>query len=301
MILAGDVGATKILLEVGEFRDDRWTSLLERRYGTADSANFPMVVERFLDEWRAVRPPRSRIKAAAFGVAGPAIGNRVKMTHRPLTVDGEAIGERFDIPHARVVNDLEAAAAGIQGLGPREMVTLQPGKLAFDAPRVVMGVGTGLGVAYLVPEGEGWRTVGGEGGHVGFSPASVLQAQLWQALSLQHGRVAAEDVASGTGLHNIDAFLGGPGINSEQALALFAECLGNVAGDHALSCMARGGVYLCGGVIAKTVEKLPRDKFRAAFCSKGVTSALLMRIPVRAVTNERIVVLGAARLAGKQV
>jgi glucokinase len=296
LILAGDVGATKILLEVGEFRDDRWFSLLERRYGTAESASFPMVVERFLDEWRAARPPRSRITAAAFGVAGPAIANRVKMTHRPLVVDGNALSDRLSIAEVRVVNDLEAAARGIEGLGPRELVTLQPGKMAFGSPRVVLGVGTGLGVAYLIPDGEGWRTVGGEGGHVGFSPASALQTELWQALALKHGRVAAEQVASGTGLDNINAFLGGPGINAEAVLDLFAECLGNVAGDHALACLARGGVYLTGGVIAKTVEKLPKDRFRSAFCSKGVQSSLLMKIPVRAVTNERIVVAGAARL-----
>ena len=296
MILAGDVGATKILLEVGEFRDDRWTSLLERRYGTAESANFPMVVERFLDEWRAVRPPRSRITGAGFGVAGPAIGNRVKMTHRPLVVDGTTIAERFEIGEVRVVNDLEAAANGIQGLGARDFVTLQPGKMAFDAPRVVLGVGTGLGVGYLIPEGDGWRTVGGEGGHVGFSPASTLQSELWQALAIKHGRVEAEQVASGMGLENINAFLGGTGINSDEVLSLFAECLGNIAGDHALAVMARGGIYLTGGVIAKTVEKLPKDRFRAAFCGKAAQSALLMKIPVRAVTNERVAVAGAARL-----
>ena len=296
MILAGDVGATKILLEVGEFRDDRWTSLLERRYGTAESANFPMVVERFLDEWRAVRPPRSRITGAGFGVAGPAIGNRVKMTHRPLVVDGATIAERFEIGDVRVVNDLEAAANGIQGLAARDFVTLQPGKMAFDAPRVVLGVGTGLGVGYLIPDGDGWRTVGGEGGHVGFSPASTLQSELWQALAIKHGRVEAEQVASGMGLENINAFLGGAGINSEEVLSLFAECLGNIAGDHALAVMARGGIYLTGGVIAKTVEKLPKERFRAAFCGKAAQSALLMKIPVRAVRNERVAVAGAARL-----
>ncbi len=295
MILAGDVGATKILLEVGEFRDDRWHPLLERRSSTAESANFPMVVERFLDEWRAVRPPRSKITAAGFGVAGPALGNRVKMTHRPLIVDGAALSERFEIAVVKVVNDLEAAARGIEGLGPKDLVTIQPGKMVFDAPRVVLGVGTGLGVGYLVPEGAGWRTVGGEGGHVGFSPASAQQLALWQSLAAIHGRVEAEHVASGMGLENIDRFLGDPGINSPAALDLFAECLGNVAGDHALAVLARGGVYLTGGVIAKTIERLPRHRFRTAFCGKAAQSSLLMRIPVRAVTNERVVLTGAAR------
>ena len=296
MILAGDVGATKILLEVGEFRDDRWHSLLERRYGTADSSSFPMVVERFLDEWRAVRPARARITGAGFGVAGPAIGNRVKMTHRPLVVDGNTLQERFEIKDVRVVNDLEAAARGIEVMGTRDVVTLQPGRMAFDAPRAVLGVGTGLGVGFLVPDGEGWRTMAGEGGHIGFSPASPLQSRLWQLLATKHGRVEAEQVASGMGLENIDAFLGGPGINAPETLDLFAECLGNIAGDFALAVMARGGVYLTGGVISKTIDRFPRDRFRAAFCGKAAQSSLLMKIPVRAVTNERVAVAGAARL-----
>ena len=88
MILAGDVGATKILLEVGEARSGKWFPKLARRYATAEAASFPEVLTAFLGEWNVVREKGQRIEAAGFGVAGPQLGNRIKMTHRPLTVDG---------------------------------------------------------------------------------------------------------------------------------------------------------------------------------------------------------------------
>ena len=81
MILAGDVGATKILLEVGDFRSDRWESKLGRRYSTTEIDNFPNLLTSFLGEWNQVRG-NERITGAGFGVAGPALGNKVKMTHR---------------------------------------------------------------------------------------------------------------------------------------------------------------------------------------------------------------------------
>ena len=74
------------------------------------------------------------------------------------------------------------------------------------------------------------------------------------------------------------------------------ECMGSVAGDHALAVMARGGVYLTGGVIARLHGRLAESRFCEAFCAKGGLSAMLMKIPVRAVTNERVVLLGAAKV-----
>jgi glucokinase len=319
VILAGDVGATKILLEVGEARSGRWESAHSRRFSTADSANFSGVVEEFLKEW----PGRGtkRIEAAAFGVAGPATGNRVKMTHRPWTIDGDLIASRFPVGKVRVVNDLVAVAHGIDWLDAREIVTLQPGKPSPNEPRVVIGVGTGLGIAYMVPAGNGgYREVPGEGGHMGFAPASPPEAELWHTIFALHGRVSAEDVGSGRGLsHFYDFVRGGPRPGqihsmtaewiSENAargdsecvttLDLFVECLGNIAGDHALAVMARGGVYLAGGVVAKILPALRTPRFREAFCAKSPHSAMMMKLPVRAISSERVGVIGAARLASE--
>jgi glucokinase len=326
VILAGDVGGTKILLEVGEVRSGRWEAALSRRYLTAEADDFFSLVAEFLGEWNKTRVKGQRITGAAFGVAGPAEDNRVKMTHRAWIVDAAKISSRFLIPDVTVVNDLVAAAYGIAWLGPRDLVTVQTGKSSPMEPRVVLGVGTGLGIAYLIPAPDGSvRALPGEGGHAGFAPATFRQAELWRSIFAAHGRVAAEDVCSGKGLTHVFAFLSGetahrPGVAEDQitpewisrtaiektdpcsaaALELFVECLGNVAGDHALSTMARGGVYLTGGVTSRIVSFLIEGRFSEAFCSKGAHSAMMMKIPVRAVRNERVALLGAARIAAEK-
>jgi glucokinase len=200
VILAGDVGATKILLQAGAFRSGRWTPAVARRYLIADFDNFHAVIARFLEDWDAEKPARARITSAAIGAAGPLQGNTVTMTHRAWKIDSDTIFRRFGIPRVRVLNDLAAAAHGLESMTSRDMVTIQPGKSVPNEPRVVLGVGTGLGVAYLVPSGNGFQVVPGEGGHVGFSPAGAEQAALWQALFAKHGRVEAESLCSGMGL-----------------------------------------------------------------------------------------------------
>lgn len=323
MILAGDVGATKILLELGQVRSGRWETELARRYETAEAESLSAILAAFLGDWNRKRSRSDRITAAGFGVAGPKDGNRVKMTHRPWAVDGARIAAEFLIPAVHVVNDLEACAHGIGWLGSRDCAVVQPGKAVPEEPCVVLGVGTGLGVAYLVPQGDSYRVIPGEGGHAGFAPASVAQAALWRSVTAARGRCSAEDVVSGRGMVNVFAHIRGTGGHPRcgleepilpehitqgagadpecaAALDLFAECLGAVAGDHALSAMARGGVYITGGVAGRLVERLREGRFREAFCAKGPMSATMMRIPVRVVKTPRVGVLGAARVAAEQ-
>jgi glucokinase len=90
---------------------------------------------------------------------------------------------------------------------------------------------------------------------------------------------------------------GGSNSGATAALDLFAECMGNIAGDHALTLLATGGVYLAGGVVAKIAPSFNFDAFRAAFCAKGLFASRLMRVPVKLVTNENLPVIGAARIA----
>jgi len=325
VILAGDVGGTKILLEAGDFRSGRWEPVLARRYLIAEHENIEAVVEGFLGELEDASPSQRRaprIAAAAIGVAGMVTGNRVKMTHRSWIIDGDRISRRFGIASVRIVNDLAAAAHGLDCLPSRDFLTLQPGRASAGEPRVVLGVGTGLGVAYLIATKKGYEVIPGEGGHVGFSPGSVEQAEVFDGLRALHGRVEAELLCSGAGIANIYAILrktraraGDPQPRdaawihraaSEQrdatavkTLDLFAECLGNVAGDHALAVLARGGVFLAGGVTAKIAPSFNSARFRSAFCAKGLFSSQLMKIPVRLVKNERLALIGAARLADR--
>jgi glucokinase len=177
-----------------------------------------------------------------------------------------------------------------------------------------------------MPQGKRYRVIAGEGGHAGFAPADEEQMRLWQALHTQFGRVSVEHVVSGPGLVRIYEFLrsGMPdaptlreSLRSEgaaaisrhalefgdplacRALDLFIACYGAAAGDHALAVMARGGVYVAGGIARKIFSRLAQGGFVAAFNAKGAHARLSRRIPVTVVTTERLGLLGAALIAAR--
>ena len=322
MILAGDVGATKILLEAGDFRSGRWESAFARRYAIVDYANMHDVVEAFLGEWERAKANGARLETGGIGVAGPVEGNTARMTNRPWIVDGDALAVRFGLKYVRIVNDLAATARGVEFLADDERLVVQEGHPDAGAPRVVLGVGTGLGVAYLVPDRDGaLQVVPGEGGHAGFSPASHDQAELAAWLFARHGRVENEHIVSGLGMSNVyrfvrqrggapaqapeslqpaeivDAALGRGDHTAIAALNLFVESMGAIAGDHALSCLARGGVYISGGVAGKIAHQIKTPRFLSAFCAKGAMSDFMMRVPVCVSLPENVPVWGAARCA----
>jgi len=328
LFLAGDVGGTKTLLEIGSLRNSSWVTLFSARYFGAQHADFFSVLNKFFSEWTEEGHSPPRIKGACFGVAGPVFENRAELTNLPWSIDGAAIAKRFGITSVKVVNDFAAAAKGIELLGPSsDLVTLQSGEPVAGGPRVVLGPGTGLGVAYLVQAGTGYLVIAGEGGHAAFAPATPEALDLLRDLYSRQERVSAENVISGPGLVRIYEFLcrrenkaprratampadeGAAAITEAalnlgdpmclRALDLFIACFGALAGDHALAVMARGGVYIAGGIAPKILPRLKQGKFCAAFNAKGRHSAVVEKIPVHVVTNARLGLLGAALLANE--
>jgi len=327
MILAGDIGGTKALLMLAAVRDGRLAPLLERRYLAADFADFSAMLARFLDECRQVRGRNVRLDGACFGAAGPVSDKRIQMTNLPWCLDAGEIAAQLGVVRVSLVNDFEAAARGVEALAPEDLVMLQRGEPLSRAPRVVIGAGTGLGVAYLLPQGRAYRIIAGEGGHAGFAPSDEEQLRMWQALHAQLGRVSVEHVVSGPGLLRIYEFLraamprapalpqsvraeGAAAISrlaleegdalARRALDLFIACYGAAAGDHALAVGARGGVYVAGGIAQRIVGLLTAGGFIAAFNAKGAHAQLNRSIPVQVVTTPRLGLLGAALIAVHQ-
>lgn len=307
MILGGDIGGTKTLLALAG--DDG--IVCERRYASRDWNDFPPLLRSFLEEAGA-----KDVASACFGVAGPVEDQRAKVTYLPWVVDGKALAKTFGIGKVAVVNDFAAAAQGVAALRPGDLATLQEGRATVDAPRLLIGAGTGLGVAGLIAEGGGWRTIGGEGGHIGFSPADEEQLAVWRHLWKPGGRVTAENVISGSGLAAIyetlrkvspgrTAFADPAAITAaaeteplaRQAVDLFIAAYGAFAGDLALLFMARGGVYLGGGIAPKILPRLQDGGFVRAFRARGAHAGLMADFPIRVVTDERLGLLGALSIA----
>jgi glucokinase len=315
LLLGGDIGGTKTLLALAE---PGGAPRFERRYTSLEFPVFDTLLAAFLEEARAAGFD-APIQAAAFGVAGPVAGNRAQLTYLPWLMDGEEIARRFDIGRVSLVNDFAAAASGIASLSPEQVVTLQAGAPLPGAPRVALGAGTGLGVAFLTMQGEIWRVLPGEGGHMGFAPTDEEQAALWNELRAELGRVTAETVVSGPGLARIyrhvcrtagqpaadeqkepaaisAAALAGNDPLAARSVDIFLSCYGAFAGDLALAVLARGGVYICGGVAPKLLPLFQASGFLNAFNTKGCHAKLAATMPVHLVTEERLGLLGALRI-----
>jgi glucokinase len=320
MILVGDVGGTKTLLEIGTLQNGRWQPEFGGRYAAADYPQLSNILQVFLREWATQRRAQEVLTQACFGVAGPAEDNRAKMTNLTWIVDACAISAEFGIPRVQVVNDFAAAARGVELLQDSDLVVLQPGEPVSTAPKLVIGAGTGLGVAFLIHAKGGYQVIAGEAGHAGFTPATLEQLDLWRDLYTYHGSVTAEDVVSGPGLVRIYEFfervagrptpgagitpatiahaaLEGGDSTSTRALDLFIACYGTIARSCALAILARGGVYIAGGIAPRIISRLLAGEFLAAFNAKGAHSDALLRFPVSVVTNERLGLFGCALIA----
>lgn len=304
LVLCGDIGGTKTLLAIVAGDGDRFEIVFERRYADRDFADFADLLRRFRDE------ARTQVERACLGVAGPIDHRTVAVTNFPWTLDADALEAILGAP-VLLANDFVAAAAGIDLLAPDDFATLQAGEPQPRAPQVVIGAGTGLGVAYRLWQNDGYAVIGSEGGHAGFAPANVLQGRLWQALHARLGRVSVEHVVSGEGLARIHEFLRdgrGEARSAEEiargtdsvaraSVELFLECFGAAAGDHALAVLAHGGVWLAGGIAPRLLGEPRRGAFLAGFNAKGRHAQLAERFPVHVVLSERLGLLGAAKLA----
>jgi len=309
-VLAADIGATNARFALVDSSAGETRVVFERTYPTASFPDFEPALEAFLDETRG-----EKVSRAAIAIAAPIDEGVSRLTNRSgWTVDRGALA-RLGV-EAKLINDFQALAYGVAHAAPDDFIVLQAGKVEAHAAMGLVGAGTGLGVAALFWDGRGYRAAPSEGGHVGFAPRDELQFELCRHLLARHGRVSAERVISGAGLTAIYEFistsqtepLADPAAISARALAepsgpagkaldLFIRCYGAFAGDVALAFLARGGLYVCGGIAAKLARRLAEGDFLAAFNDKGRHRELVASIPVRVVTNEKLGLIGAARAA----
>ena len=193
-------------------------------------------------------------------------------------------------------------------LGEGDLLSLQEGQRDRTAPIGILGTGTGLGQAVLIHHAGEYHVIASEGGHGDFAPQDEEQTRLFLHLHKQYGHVSWERVASGMGLVNIFTFLGGQEIDgaaiaqladdgdprAEHTFELFLDICGAEAGNMALRILARGGIYLAGGIAAKNVERFTDGRFIEAFVRKGRFRALAESIPVDLILNEEVGLIGAA-------
>ncbi|MBI3779783.1 MAG: glucokinase [candidate division NC10 bacterium] len=321
MIIAGDIGGTKTIIGLFDDAAGRLHGVREETFPSQSHGTLEEILDRFLDS--ASRPP---LRAACFGVAGPVVEGKSKITNLSWELDERKLAEALQVPRAKLLNDLEAAAYGMLHIDPTNLCLLQPG-VKRKGNIAVIAAGTGLGEAILYWDGKGYHPIASEGGHADFAPQTVLEAELLAYLQKEFGHVSYERVLSGPGLFNIYRFLrdggfalepewlhrqiarGDPGAMVAQlglagehplctrALDLFCSIYGAEAGNLALKALAVGGVYVGGGIAPKILPKLQDGTFIHAFTDKGRFAELMLTIEVNVALNPRAPLIGAANYA----
>jgi glucokinase len=270
-------------------------------------AGLEAAIARFLEE--AAECP----KRAMLAVAGPINGEEIALTNRPWKSCRSVLSQRFGFSELRVLNDFEAIAWALPRLSAAELRPLGAGMPTQEGVKLVIGPGTGLGVAALVPAGGRWQVLASEGGHGLFGPQARDEFEVFTRLAQEYGSVCAETVLSGQGLLRLRRLLA-PGLvqetpealvmraltgepSAQRTIRLFLRLLGRFAGSMALTFKALGGVYLTGGVARALGPLLEEPEFRIAFEAHPPYEGLLGKIPTFLITCPEPGLIGCAAAA----
>lgn len=321
MILAGDIGGTKSNLGLFKIKNRALVRVAHKRYSSHEHAGLREIAQDFL------RETGGKVTAAAFGIAGPVLDNRVQATNLPWVVDGGEMAEFLSLPRVPLLNDLQATAYGIGVLGSSDLEAIAPGTSVQNATRAVIAAGTGLGEAILFWDGKRHLAMPSEAGHADFAPNTDQQADLWKYLKSGNEFVFQELLLAGHGFQRIHEFLDAtvrhPGFDDHSVdaaaeitrLALAGQCpvcvgtldlwidiYGSEAGNLALRAVAHGGIYVAGGIAVKVLPKLKDGRFAAAARRKAKTGGFsLESVPIHVVLDEECPLKGAAYAAWKKL
>lgn len=312
-ILVADIGGThaRFGLSWGKDAETKIYNISEQKvYRCAEYRSLTDVIREYLSE---VNEPN--IQYACIAVAGPVDGDRIKLTNLSWDFSKTTLKQTFGFERLEVVNDFAALAYSAKHLKNQDLMLIKEGRANPEGVKAIVGPGTGLGVAALVPMGERWIPLPGEGGHSAFAPINEKEAAILALARRRQPHVSTETFLSGNGLrylYQIIATLHGEHVADYQAkdisfhaingsddvcyeaLSLFCGMLGNFCGDVALMYGSTGGLYLGGGILPRFKTFLMDSDFSSRFSHKGVMSDFVQEMPVYLMTHPQPALVGAA-------
>lgn len=298
-VLVGDIGGTNarfaIVADAGA-PAVAFEPVRIRQFGSIEEA-----ITRSVLSATSLRPA-----SMMLAIATPLVGETFRLTNADWVIDPAALIGRFGLSEVVLLNDFAAQGLAALALGPEHLAGIGERAVVDGRPKVVIGPGTGLGIAFVVNVGGKWAIIPGEGGHIDIGPRTEREMAIWPHLRKENGRMSAECAICGRGLQNLhqaicrlegrdagdaDASeisqrgLAGDDPAMAEAVSLFLTLLARVCGDMALLTLAHGGVYIAGGIAAKMLPGIQRPRFREEFEDKAPHQAIMRAIAVNVMTH----------------
>jgi len=262
-----------------------------------------------------------RPRKAMLAAAGMIGGDTIYLTNAQKTLHVSQIRSAIGTNSLVFLNDFEAAAWAVAKINQTDVTTLQGHDDIPMGNRVVIGPGTGLGVGALLHTNAGFIPIAGEGGHIGISPSTAFEIEVYAALrglwpDVFFGttqRVEVEALLSGTGIpylyRAVSQVLGqtadlqgaqsifeaakfATNIAATRTIEIFKSNLGSVAGDYGLMLSAQGGVFLAGGIAVKN-PWLFDQAFLKAFNAGGRFTTTRKNLNLYAYESDNFGLIGA--------
>ncbi len=320
--LVADIGGTNARFAVAQISGSGKTA---PRAALAHASNYLVrdhpSLGQAIDGYLAGLPAAERPNSAVLAVASAVTSDAISFTNSHWSFSISALRASLGLEQLLVANDFAAAAWAVPILGIGDLEAVGP-CVSRDAGgsgmRVVLGPGTGLGLAALRSESDGSSSViETEGGHISLAPRDADEIFILEFLARRFGRVSYERVLAGDGWLNLyqawSARLGTKAVHqtpeqvseagrrgdaaARAATRSMAAMLGSFAGDAVLVYGAWQGVYLAGGLLQHLLDGETAEVFHASFIDKGRFAALLSKTPVLRIINPDLGNLGAAVLA----
>jgi glucokinase len=316
-LLIGDIGGTNARFALADPVEPAFADVVTLQCDDYDSAD--AAIKHYLESVKAGSP-----RAICLAAAGPIIDRRVRFTNNHWEIASGDLAAEFAIDAVRLLNDFEAIAYSVPFLTSADCMPIGlPEPKPLDAEDYMVGIigpGTGLGAVGLRKHGDLYLPIAGEASHGGFAPETQVQIDILQTLRERFDRVSSERVVSGPGLQNIYWAL--TRIHGEkraqltpaeifraatentdplaaEAVQMFFEAFGQVAGDLALTLGAEDGIFIAGGISKRYPDLLKNSRFRSGFESKGRHRSLMERVPTQLILHDQPGLLGAAYCALK--
>lgn len=305
MRLVGDIGGTNARFAIAE------SGTLPHDVRKLPAAQYPSLVEA-AEDYLSGAP---MIDEAVLAVAGPVLGDEVRFTNSAWGFSIDDVRRRLGLRKLVVINDLVAQALSFAALRPDEIGAVKSGTRDPAQPVLVIGPGTGLGVAFLLNHAGKFVGLPSEAGHTTFAPTDRVQAEILSRFQRQYPHVSVERLLSGSGLLAIATTLAeingqkidvhdprdvsssaaaGQCPTCREAIRIFASILGSTAGSLALTLLTGGGVVITGGLCRGLRPLWDVAELTESFIAKGRFRPYLDGIPIDQILRPHAGLLGAA-------
>jgi len=310
-LVVADIGGTNARFALVRGLNQAGSFDLEQQktYSTSEFPKMEQCLAAYLGQLQ-----HADVKHVCLAIAGPVMGDSISMTNLAWAWSTSAVQEELGLHRLAVINDFTAQACSLSLLLSDDLQSVKAGTAVSGATKAVLGPGTGLGVAGLLPVADKWFAISGEGGHRSLAPETDEEFAVVKILLAELGHVSLETLLCGSGLlrlYKTLAFVRGeqvicdsPADITNAALAgevlplatinMFCAMFGSAAADLALTLGARGGVYIGGGIIPRFGHLFEQSPFIERFNAKGIMSHFVADIPVQLMVHPHPALLGAA-------